>query len=45
MVNNNHKDFMKAIISMEKGITLNKLYEAYMDNDIVNFLYEEFDFI
>ena len=37
MINDNHKDFVKALISMEKGINdesaLDKLYEAYMDND------------
>lgn len=37
----------KAIISMEKGIndesTLDKLYDAYMDNDTVNLLHDEFD--
>ena len=49
MVNDNHKDFVKAIISMEKGINdesaLDKLYDAYMDNDTVNLLYEEFDYM
>ena len=49
MVNNNHKDFVKAIISMEKGINdesaLDKLYDAYMDNDTVNLLHEEFDYM
>lgn len=43
MVNDNHKDFVKAIISMEKGINdetaLDKLYDAYMDNDAVNLLH------
>lgn len=42
MVNDNHKDFVKAIISVEKGANdesaLDKLYDAYMDNDIVNFI-------
>ena len=42
MVNNNHKDFVKAIISVEKGINdesaLDKPYDAYMDNDTVNFI-------
>ena len=42
MVSDNHKDFVKAVISMEKGINdksaLDKLYEAYMDNDTVNLL-------
>ena len=46
---NNHKDFVKAIISMEKGINdesaLDKLYDAYMDNDTVNLLHEEFDYM
>ena len=49
MVNNNHKDFMKAIISMEKGINdesaLDKLYDAYMANDTVNLLHEDFDYM
>ncbi len=49
MVNDNHKDFVKAIISMEKGINdesaLDKLYDAYMDNDTVNLLHEEFDYL
>lgn len=47
MVNDNHRDFVKAIISIEKGINgegaLDKLYEAYMDNDSLNLLNEEFD--
>ena len=49
MVSDNHKDFVKAVISMEKGINdesaLDKLYEAYMDNDTVNLLHEEFDYM
>lgn len=49
MVNDNHKDFVKAIISMEKGINdesaLDKLYDAYMENDTVNLLHEEFDYM
>ena len=49
MVNDNHKDFVKAVISMEKGINdegaLDKLYDAYMDNDTVNLLHEEFDYM
>ena len=47
MANNNHRDFVKAIISIEKGIddesVLDKLYDAYMDNDSLNLLNEEFD--
>ncbi len=49
MVNDNHKDFVKAVISMEKGINdegaLDKLYDAYMDNDSLNLLHEEFDYM
>ena len=49
MVNDNHKDFVKAVISMEKGINdegaLDKLYDAYMDSDSLNLLNEEFDYI
>ena len=49
MVNDNHKDFVKAIISMEKGINdesvLDKLYDAYMDNDRLNLLHDEFDYM
>ena len=47
MVNDNHRDFVKEIISIEKGINdegaLDKLYDAYMDNDSLNLLNEEFD--
>ena len=49
MVNDNHKDFVKAIISMEKGINdesaLDKLYDAYMANDTINLLHEDFDYM
>ena len=49
MVNNNHRDFVKAIISIEKGINdesvLDKLYNAYMDNDSLNLLHDEFDYL
>lgn len=47
MVNDNHRDFVKAIISIEKGINderdLDKLYDTYMDNDSLNLINEEFD--
>lgn len=42
MANNNHRDFVKVIISIEKGINdesvLDKLYNAYMDNDSLNLI-------
>ena len=49
IVNDNHRDFVKAMISIEKGINdesvLDKLYDAYMDNDSLNLLNEEFDYL
>ena len=49
MVNDNHRDFVKAIISIEKVINdesaLDRFYDAYMDNDTVNLLNEEFDYM
>ncbi|WP_147612647.1 DNA-binding protein [Treponema pectinovorum] len=49
MINDNHKDFVKAVISMEKVINdesaLDKLYDAYMNNDTINLLHEEFDYM
>ena len=47
MVNDNHRDFVKAIISIEKNVNdesvLDKLYDDYMDNDSLNLLHDEFD--
>ena len=49
MVNDNHRDFVKAIISIEKGVNdesvLDKLYDTYMDDDSLNLLHEEFDYM
>ena len=49
IVNDNHRDFVKAMISIEKGIndesTLDKIYDAYMDNDSLNLLHDEFDYL
>ena len=49
IVNDNHRDFVKVMISIEKGINdesaLDKLYDAYMDNDILNLLHDEFDYL
>ena len=42
-----HRDFVKAVINMEKGVNdesaLDKLYDFYMENDSANLLNEEFD--
>ena len=47
MANDNHRDFVKAVISLEKGINdedaLDRLYDSYMENDSANLLNEEFD--
>ena len=49
MAKDNHKDFVKAVISMEKGINdesaLDKLYDAFMANDTINLLHEDFDYM
>lgn len=49
MIKDNYKDFVKALISVEKGINnqeaLNSLYEQFMDNDGMNLLHEEFDYM
>ena len=49
MVTDSHRDFVKAIISIEKSIddesALDKLYDAYMDKDSLNLLHEEFDYM
>lgn len=47
MANDNYRYFIKAVISLEKGINdenaLDKLQDAYMENDSANLLNEEFD--
>ena len=49
MVNDNHREYVKAVISIEKCINderaLDKLYDAYMDNDSLDLLNEEFDYM
>ena len=49
MAKDNHKDFVKAVISMEKGINdesaLDKLYDAFMANDTINLLHEDLDYM
>ena len=47
LVNDNYRDFVKSIISIEKGINdesvLDKIYDDYMVNDSLILLHEEFD--
>ena len=49
MINENHEDFAKALISFEKRINdkvaLDKLYQEYMDNDSMSLLNDEFDYL
>lgn len=45
VVNDKHRNFVKMILSMEKGINdksaLDKLYNAYMNNDTVTLLHSK----
>ena len=49
MAKDNYQDLSKAIISYEKGINdkeaLDTLYSQFMENDTVNLLHEEFDYM
>ena len=49
MAKDNHDDFVKALISFEKGIhdkeALGMLYEWYMENDSMSLLHDEFDYM
>ena len=49
MQEQNYNNFIKALISAEKDIEdekmLEKLYEAYMDNDNMMLLDETFDYL
>lgn len=46
---NNYDDFVKALISVEKGIedkeVLDELYDRYMDEDSMGLLDENFDYL
>lgn len=47
IINNHYEDFVKALISIEKGVededVLDELYDRFMDNDGVNFINDYFD--
>ncbi|GEQ61680.1 DNA-binding protein [Vagococcus lutrae] len=49
MVNENYEDFIKGLISFEKGINdekaLDSIYKSYMDNDTQELLNDEFDYV
>lgn len=47
MMDNHYSDFVKALISIEKGITdqgiLDVVYEQFMENDNLHLLDQEFE--
>lgn len=47
--NENYEDFIKAIVSFEKGINdmdaLYKIYTEFMDSDTKGLLHEDFDYM
>lgn len=49
MANDNLKDFVKAVISFEKGIedeqALDTIYDEYMENESMGLLNDEFDYL
>lgn len=49
MANENYEDFIKALVSYEKGINdekaLDEIYQSYMDNDTQGLLSDEFDYL
>ena len=49
MANENYEDFIKALISVEKGFNdkdaLDKLYTDYMENNSMTLLNDEFDYM
>ena len=49
MANENYQEFMKGLISFEKGINdekaLDSIYQSYMENDTQGLLSDEFDYM
>ena len=48
-MNENYKDFIKALVSIEKGVTdekaLEEVYVLYMNNDTTGLLSDDFDYM
>ncbi|HEO3147655.1 TPA: DNA-binding protein [Streptococcus agalactiae] len=48
-MNDNYKDFIKALVSIEKGVTdekaLEEVYVLYMNNDTTGLLSDDFDYM
>ena len=49
MMNDNYKDFIKALVSIEKGVNdekaLEEVYVLYMNNDTTGLLSDDFDYM
>ena len=49
MINDNYKDFIKALVSIEKGVNdekaLEEVYVLYMNNDTTGLLNDDFDYM
>ena len=49
MANESHRNYVKALISFEKGINdeeiLDKIYEDYMNHDNINLISDDFDYM
>ena len=49
MMNDNYKDFIKALVSIEKGVNdekaLEEVYVLYMNNDTTGLLSDYFDYM
>ena len=49
MMNDNYKDFIKALVSIEKGVNdekaLEEVYVLYMNNDTTGLLSDDFDYL
>ena len=49
MMNDNYKDFIKALVSIKEGVTdekaLEKVYDLYMNNDTTDLLSDEFGYM
>ena len=49
MINDNYKDFIKALVSIEKGVNdekaLEEVYVLYMNNDTTGLLSDDFDYM
>ncbi|VLO34971.1 Uncharacterised protein [Streptococcus pneumoniae] len=49
MMNDNYKDFIKALVSIEKGVNdekeLEEVYVLYMNNDTTGLLNDDFDYM